>query len=531
MSSSAHTIDSPRIPPVPVAINRRDRRRLDWFELAVLAAFGALSLWVMALNLWHMAHNGRFWTGADGFWGIDQYQYMAWISDASKHVLVSNLFVLHPTPHDYFQPAIAISGALSALGLAPSVSLLLWKPVAVAVTFFVTRAYANRILTDRLARRAALVLALFFGSFTYVYGSVGTIGDLFPGFLAWGYPFALLGLAAMVGGLLLYDRARRADSLSWWAGALGAVASLLHPWNGTLLIAAIVGGELMLTRARPKKVSELARPALAITLTALPIGYYFLLGHFDVSWRLAKIASKHTYPLWPIVVELVPLLVPALIVYRRRPQTFLIAATMAWPIAAFALYGMSTTELAATPVHAFQGVTLPLAILAVEGLRRAGFSRLPYPAVVASILIAGFTIPPTIWQMSVARRYVKPATGDANFITKDEHRAMRYLAHDPRPGGVISRLYLGQLVPALTGRQTFVGDCLWSEPGCITRQIEVHKLFSGQMPRSQARELIESQHARFLLADCRPSVSLNKLLGDIIVSVHHFGCATVYDVD
>jgi hypothetical protein len=531
MSSSAHTIDSPRVPPVPVATSGRERRRLDWFELLLLAALGAVSLWVLALNLWHQAHNGMFWTGADGFWGIDQYQYMAWISDASKHVLVSNLFVLRSTPHDYFQPAIAISGAISALGVAPSVSFLLWKPVAVAVTFFAARAYAYRILDDRWARRAALALILFFGSFTYVYGSISTIGDLFPGFLAWGYPFALVGLAAMVGGVVLYDRARREDSRGWWAGGLGALASLLHPWNGTLLIAAVVGGELFLMRARPKKRSELARPALVVALTALPIGYYFLLGHFDLSWRLAKIASKHTYPLWPIVVELVPLLVPALVVYRRRPKTFLIAASMAWPLAAFLLYAMSTTSFAATPVHAFQGITFPLSVLAVEGLRRVGFSRLPYKPVVATILVAGFTLPGTIYQMSVARRYVQQHMGNANFITKDEHRAMRYLANDPRPGGVMARLYLGQLVPALTGRQTFVGDCLWSEPGCISRQIQVHALFFGQMTHAQALAFVRSQHPRFLLSDCRPSVPLNKLLGDIIVSVHHFGCATVYDVD
>jgi hypothetical protein len=292
MSSSAHTIDSPRVPPVPVATSGRERRRLDWFELLLLAALGAVSLWVLALNLWHQAHNGMFWTGADGFWGIDQYQYMAWISDASKHVLVSNLFVLRSTPHDYFQPAIAISGAISALGVAPSVSFLLWKPVAVAVTFFAARAYAYRILDDRWARRAALALILFFGSFTYVYGSISTIGDLFPGFLAWGYPFALVGLAAMVGGVVLYDRARREDSRGWWAGGLGALASLLHPWNGTLLIAAVVGGELFLMRARPKKRSELARPALVVALTALPIGYYFLLGHFDLSWRLEKLRAS-----------------------------------------------------------------------------------------------------------------------------------------------------------------------------------------------------------------------------------------------
>jgi hypothetical protein len=340
----------------------------------------------------------------------------------------------------------------------------------------------------------------------------------------------LLGIAAMVGAMLLYDRARTAGSHSWWPGVLGALASLMHPWNGALLIAAILGGELLIPRPRPR-LSELAQPALTLALTILPIGYYMLLGHIDLSWRLAKTASKHTYPLWPIVVELVPLLLPALVAYRRRPRTFLAGATMAWPVAAFALFGLSTTEFAATPVHAFQGITLPLSVLAVDVLRRARISRLPHPAVWVSLLIIAFTVPATIWQMSTANRMVRPATGDANFITKDEHRALRYLAHVSRPGGVISRLYLGQIVPAQTGRQTFVGDCLWSEPGCASRQVEVRELFTGQMTSAQAREFIQSAHARFLLADCRPTARLDKLLRGLVVGVHHFGCATVYDVD
>ena len=49
-----------------------------------------------------------------------------------------------------------------------------------------------------MAAPAGALLALFFGSFTIVYGSFGVIGDLFPGFLSWGYTFGLIALAAMV---------------------------------------------------------------------------------------------------------------------------------------------------------------------------------------------------------------------------------------------------------------------------------------------------------------------------------------------
>ena len=123
-------------------------------------------------------------------------------------MLASNLFVLRPTAADYFQPAVVISGALTALGVAPWLALLLWKPVAVIAAFYGVREYAHRSLEGTWPRRAALALGLFFGSFTVIYGSSGVLGDLFPPFLSWGYTFGLLALAAMLFALFSYERAR-----------------------------------------------------------------------------------------------------------------------------------------------------------------------------------------------------------------------------------------------------------------------------------------------------------------------------------
>jgi hypothetical protein len=525
------TASGPRLQPRRDAAANVDQghRRLDRVELGVLVLFALVSVWVLSLDLWQVLAHGRVWTGSDSIYGVDQFQYEAWIRDASRHLLVSNLFVLRSTPADYFQPAIAISGALSALGMAPWLSLLLWKPIAVLAVFLAVRKYIHRSLVDRWERRAALVLALFFGSFTVVYGSAGTVGDLFPGFLAWGYPFALLGLAAMVGGLLSYERTRATGRVAWLPGVLGAAASSLHPWNGVLLIAAVLGAELIVPD-RPRTIRQLVQPAVTTALTLLPLVYYVLLGRVDLSWRLARTASKHTYPLWAIALELAPLILAALLAYRGRPRTFLSATTMVWPIAAFVLFWLSTTRFAATPVHAVQGITIPLSLLAVQGLRRVGFRRLPHPVVWGAVLIALFTIPATVWELHNAHRAVRPRTGNDNFITKDESRALSFLAHDPRPGGVISRQYLGQLVPGRTGRHTFVGDCLWSQPRCSDRLVTVRELFAGQLSNDAIRRLMVAHNAHFLLADCRQTVSLDTLLPQIITTVHRFGCASVYEL-
>ncbi|MBV9310108.1 MAG: hypothetical protein JOZ73_04710, partial [Solirubrobacterales bacterium] len=269
--------------------------------MAMLVAFAAVSIWVLALDVWQVVAHGLVWTGTDGFFVIDQMQYLAWIRDASHHVLASNLFVLRPTPADYFQPAVAISGVLSALGVSPSLALLLWKPVAVVATFFGVRAYVNRSLTWRGERRPALALALFFASFTSVFGAFGVIGDLAPGFLSWGYPFGLLAVAAMLFALLSYARDRAADQLGWTAAVLGALASSLHPWQGEVLVLTIIGAELISWRRYVASPRRLRQPLVMLAATGLPLIYYAILGKADLSWGLARDASRHSFSLGAIL--------------------------------------------------------------------------------------------------------------------------------------------------------------------------------------------------------------------------------------
>jgi len=320
-------------------------------------------------------------------------QYLAWIREAARHVLASNLFVLRPTPGDYFQPAIAISGGLSALGMAPWLSLLLWKPVAVGAIFFAVRAYTRRSLTGLWQRRAALLLALFFGSFSFVYGSFGLVGDLFLGFQAWGYTFGLLAVAALVAALVSYDRARIAGSLRLTPALLGALAGLLHPWQGEMLIVILLATELAIRRRGERRRLSLSLPAVTVIVTATPLSYYFVLGHADLSWSLAREASKHSFALWTIALAVAPLALPAVFGYRGRSRGFLQTTTRIWPAAALLVYLVSATGISATPLHAFDGITIPLAVLAVHGVQHTRFARLRRRRLLASLAVAAATIP------------------------------------------------------------------------------------------------------------------------------------------
>ena len=68
---------------------------------------------------------------------------------------------------------------------------------------------------------------------------------------------------------------------------------------------------------------------------------------------------------------------------------------------------------------------------------------------------------------------------------------------------MLTTSYLGAAVPGNTGRRTYVGDCLWSEPGCLLADRgSCRALFGGSMSPASARASCSDSGARFVLADC-----------------------------
>jgi hypothetical protein len=495
-------------------------RRIDWFDVAVLLLLAAISVWVLVLDLVHVGSHRGVWDGTESAYVVDQLQYLAWIRDASTHhLLASNLFVLHSTPHDYLQPMVAVSAGLVALGVTPPIALVVWQPVAIAGLFVAVRGFVRNQLRGRLAVRAALVLALFAG-LPWMYF------DLWLPFWSWGYQEALLALACATGALLLYQRARRRGPLIWVASVLGALASWLHPWQGEILVMLIVCGEaiMLIRRAGPRWW----RPLLVIAATLLPLAYYAVLARIDSSWRLGQSGSTGIMPLPELLWPLAPLAVPAALAYRRRSLTFLQAATRIWPFAAVAAYLLAEHGLGSSPPHAFAGITVPLAVLAVEGVGSVRWPAFVPRRTTAALAVLGLTIPVAVAKLGVAHHLVatqKPYTGD-------EERALQFLADDPEPGGVLTPIHLGAIVPSQTGRHTYIGDCYWSLPDCGDRNVNswlvVH--WGRVLPR-YARTFVIGTAARFVLKDCKGNDHVWPELHKIILSVHRFGCASVYEIE
>lgn len=513
---------------------RRSWRNLDGWEILILAVFAGLSIWVLAYDLWQAAALGHVWTGSDGIYPVDQLQYMAWVRDASHHLLVSDMYVLRPTPHDYLEPLVALAGGLTALGMAPWAALLVFQPVAVAAIFFAIRAYIHRSLSGRWERRAALVLALFFGSFVVLFAPFGPVADEWIPFWTWGYLPGVFAIAALVGALVAYDRAMARGRPLWLPPLLGLLASWLHPWQGEELLLILLVYELgrrtPLGRRYLEPQEGMRRaPTLLPWLTAaaalLPLIYYFLLDRLDPIWHMAQAAAAlHRSP-DTVLLPLVPLLAGAALGWRGRPRTFLVATSRIWPLAALAVYALCQAGVGSTPLHAFGGIAIPLSVLTVRGVRRVGLSRVPRHRWVAALFVAAVTVPAGLAVVRTVPRYVSSA-----FIFPDAHRALTYLAHDPQPGGVLTAWRLGAVTPSMTGRRSYIGEDVWSVPDHKRRDHKVRWLFYHHPGLVQARQFVLATGARFVLAPCHVTTDLQRALAPVLSAVHHFGCATVYTV-
>jgi hypothetical protein len=275
---------------------------------------------------------------------------------------------------------------------------------------------------------------------------------------------------------------------------------------------------------------SVALAATTVAATALPLLYYVLLERLDAAWRLADTVTRHhVWALSSALLPLLPLLLAAALAYRRRPRNFLGVAARLWPFAALVVWALSMARLGATPLHAWTGITIPLAVLAVEGVRSLSLGRL-CNRWLAVIVVVALTVPGTIWMMSQTNAFIAPGRHSQNLINRSELPAFRYLASNPRPGGVLSSYTLGDAVPGETGRRSYLGDYRWSGPAYETNQTLIWEVLHGWIRGRAARAFVLGTGMRFLLADCTSHAPLQRTLAPIVASAHGFGCATVYDL-
>ncbi|MFL5864388.1 MAG: hypothetical protein ACJ780_27060 [Solirubrobacteraceae bacterium] len=532
-------------------------QRVSPVEVALLAGLACWALFPLVLLLVHAGHVHARFTGADGLigadgvLGADQLQYLAWSRDAAAHGgLASDLFSFSQGGHVYLQPLFAVTAAMYRLGLSLPLAYLVWKPVAIVVLLAATAAWARRFFSDKPAARAgAVVLSLFlctpvaalyswtqwaapsFRFQLYLLGDELLVADKL-----WGYVPSALGVALVPVALLAIERAvepadgpapagrsrvrRRGGAVAPGPLAVAAAASLvaswLHPWQGITL------GLVYVTLAVLRRLRQWGALAVPAVAAALPLVYYYLLSHHDPAWQLAS--HYEVIPRLSAIVLFAGLGPLALIaaVGVRRPEGVLIEqALLLWLGASFVTYFANDSFAA----HAFQGLSFPLAVLAVRG-----WQRLHLPAVAGVAAVAVVTVPGLAFN---ARKFVRTARSDKlvqYYLPPSDAHALDWVSRDAPAGGVLAPTPFAAVVPSQTGRPVWAGHGYWSQDYPVQSRV-ADRLFGGRMSAAAARAFVTSTGASILVSDCRHPADLTRRLRPRLAAVHVFGCARVYVLD
>lgn len=520
------------------------RLRLDGVEWAALAGLIALAILPFAA----LAAKGRPLSGATGLLATDQMQYLGWIRDASSHGLVGNMWDLAPGDHAFLHPLIAISAATHAwLGIPIPLALQLWLPLAIALIFIGTRRYAIRLLPAGGARHAGMLLAMFavmpacaivawtgLGGKQRQYTFDFISGEMWTGQYLWGYLFTAIAVFSMPLVFLGLERWREHGGAALLTGcSLGALFIMwLQPWQGGAVLAVVWGVELWRWIRRNERTKPSWLMLACVTVAGLaPAVYYFWLSKNDAGWKLAGQANSAgaqdlwSWPWWAIALTVLPLAVPAALAYRLPARSWQDVAVRIWPAAVLLVYLQPTGTF---PYHSFQGLQVPLAILAVLGVRSVAPRLRPWIAV---MLLGVMIIPGTIHKGGVLRHSVQSA-GDPYWVFPGEVDALKSLDADPRRGGVLAPTYSSLLVPYRTGREAYVGPFSWT-PDWEYRATSANALFEGRLTGAAGRRFIVSTHARWLFADCRPLAlpALARTVAPLLARPpQRFGCATLYEL-
>lgn len=503
-------------------------------ERWLLVILAGWSLVPLVAVLVRVAVRGGVFPGVDGLFVSDIFQYLAFSRDSGDHIFTAPLYDLGPTSRVFLHPMFLISGLMWKLGLDLRIVWPLWKPLAVLVLFFGFWAYIDRLLPMKGWRRpAALALALFYAApgaliaersgvvdgFNRL-GLQAMVHELFAAGFLWGtYPTALsVGLMPLVllGTERLLDASRRGPGRSATTYALltsvgGLIVSWLHPWQGACLVLMLCG--VVLWSRLHRRNMALITPVVA---TVTPLIYYAALGRFDPTWAVESQIEFPPLPAWIPLISLAPLALPALFAMPGRSLDTQEQILRIWPAASLIAYLLIPNY----PYHAFEAITLPLAILAVRYAAKLA------PRAAIATAVASLTLPGVVL-LKDFRGQLK-LHQNAYYITASENEALDYLERARRPGGVFAAVYLGQTVPALTGRKSWVGLQWWT-PDFFERARQSDDLFAGKLPYPLARRLVLASGADFLLSDCKARTDLRAALGNL-VEVRHFGCATVYEV-
>ena len=241
------------------------------------------------------------------------------------------------------------------------------------------------------------------------------------------------------------------------------------------------------------------RLLLPLASIALPLLYYLILPKIDPGWATATRGSgaHRGIPLLGWLTTFGPVALASIPGWRSPATSDRQPPLRLWPIAVLITFVAVPTG----KYQAFAGVSVPLALLAVQGWRRIIEERRlagRNPRVLRFLATAGVVVlvfgvaPATTWLL-INKRLNARAVAE---LDRPDADALDYLARQPR-GGVLTTPKVGIWAPALTDDSTYVGHFLWS-PRWGQRKTYASRLFGyrGKLPLSQTEALALIENLR-----------------------------------
>jgi hypothetical protein len=491
---------------------------------------GVLILWallpLLALEIYAAAHGGRATGVFSSLIPEDQLQYFAWIRESGDHGAISNLFDNAPPHHVFVLPPFLLSGVLWRMGLPLPVAYHVWTVVGAIVLVASVSAFMRRSFAPRDARFAT-VLAVALGApvalfETWLNLTSSQGGDrllayiLAPVSALWGYVPRLLATALMPAFFLIVTAVLGTGTRqrAWWAAALGAAVSWLHPWQGVVLLLVLTG--LIVWARAPQLLTRAAIPSAGIVA---PLLYYAALRHEYPEWQHASTNPEYVNAA-DLALVLGPFVVVAALGVRRPGADIHERIVLLWPIAT------AITAIAPTGgrFEVFAGLSIPLGVLCVRGWRRL---RAPQwvTAAVVGIVLASAVVP----LVADATRPVRNRSG-ALWLHDGDQQAIQYLADASTHGAFLADSRIAAATVAFSGRRTWAAHASWS-PQYADRAVLTNDLVAGRLPRRTAEAVISASRARFVFRDCGGAWTHRLALPPAqLAAEHRFGCAVVFEL-
>jgi hypothetical protein len=235
---------------------------------------------------------------------------------------------------------------------------------------------------------------------------------------------------------------------------------------------------------------------------------------------------------WVPLIFLTPLLIMTIPGWRMKPDSPLDLAVRVWPLVASGQFVfILASGVGNSASHSLRGITIPLAIVAVQGfLRTRGRARMVLSVLAGSVaLAAGFS---TFKLVDYGLATVSSRPDKGYFLDSSQRKVIAYLNSGAPAGGVLAPDTFSAVIAAHTDRRVWSGHFTWTKD-YIPRLVGLNSFYSLHKGSAIGRlYLAAASGARIVVVPCglvsgRPNENLVNQLKPLTAVAVRKGCYSV----